>query len=405
MASTPVHARRRPGWWALTWRYGLSILWWLLIAAAGIAIVMLVASVPRFTPWFVALDLILGALMIAGIRWRHRHPVLIAVGYGMLAAFSGSGGVVASWAFMHLCTRRRWREVLPASALLMTAGLLADLVGLPIYANTSAQPAPHRPLAYWITMGIGTLLTTAVLVAIGFYVGARRDLMASLVERAETAEREQELRVLQGQAEERNRIAREMHDVLAHRLSLVSMHAGALSYRDNLSAEETREIARVIQENAHASLTELRGVLGQLRATDGTPDSPPEKPQPTLRDVRELIEDARSLGARIEVTHHLEHPELLPAQTGRHAYRVLQEALTNARKHAPHAKQYLELIGAPGEGLTITSRNHVTAQPGEVPGAGVGLVGLAERAQITGGRIEHGITPDGDFELKVWLPW
>ena len=110
----------------------------------------------------------------------------------------------------------------------------------------------------------------------------------------EQAEREQQLRVAQGQAAERQRIAREMHDVLAHRISLVSMYSGALAYRDDLSPEQTREIAETIRENANLALTELRGVLGSLRGEDG------DRPQPTLADLPGLIDDNRAAGLRIE---------------------------------------------------------------------------------------------------------
>ena len=108
-------------------------------------------------------------------------------------------------------------------------------------------------------MFVGDLLAT------GMYIGARRELVASLHDRAERAEREQALRVEQAQANERARIAREMHDVLAHRMSLVAMHAGALAYRTDLSPEQTRHAAEVIQANAHRALADLREVLGLLR--------------------------------------------------------------------------------------------------------------------------------------------
>ena len=100
--------------------------------------------------------------------------------------------------------------------------------------------------------------------------------------------------------------------------------------------------------------------------------------------------------------------DALPAVIARHALRIVQEALTNARKHAPAASVDLEIRGAPGDGLTIEVRNPVrvlTACVPEIPGSGTGLVGLAERATLAGGRLEHGLDEQGAFRLRVWLPW
>ena len=183
---------------------------------------------------------------------------------GHPGALSASGGLAVAWAFVHVCTSRRWRQVLPLAVGMVAATVLTEFMsGWGFGALSNPRPRTAVDLVFVMVFAD---LATAALAAIGFYVGARRDLMASLVDRAETAEREQESRILQAQAEERNRIAREMHDVLAHRLSLVSMHAGALAFREDLSPEQVRETAAVIQENAHASLGDLRGILTQLRA-------------------------------------------------------------------------------------------------------------------------------------------
>ena len=130
------------------------------------------------------------------------------------------------------------------------------------------------------------------------YIGSRRELLATLRERADTAEAEQAARVAQARTAERAQIAREMHDVLAHRISLVTMHAGALTYREDLTADEMRATAAVIQENSHQAMVELREVLGLLR--DGPGDSAPELPQPSAVDLPALLDEARASGMRIE---------------------------------------------------------------------------------------------------------
>ncbi|MEV6032157.1 LuxR C-terminal-related transcriptional regulator [Nonomuraea sp. NPDC052116] len=171
--------------------------------------------------------------------------------------------------------------------------------------------------------------------------------------------------VEQAKLEERLKIAQEMHDVLAHRISLLALLAGGLAYRENLSPEQTCEAALAIQENAHQSLNELRAVLGTLRREDGL-----APPQPTLAHLDALFDEVRAAGQRVEVDDAISCRDALPAQTGRHAYRIVQEALTNARKHAPGSPVPAELGGRPGEGLRIRVSN--AAPPGGPTGPGGG---------------------------------
>ncbi|GAA3154886.1 sensor histidine kinase [Nonomuraea salmonea] len=224
----------------------------------------------------------------------------------------------------------------------------------------------------------------------------------------------------QAKLAERLKIAQEMHDVLAHRISLLAMLAGGLAYRKDLTPEQTRETALAIQENAHHSLTELRAVLGTLRRGDlagqdgpadqdrpagqgGTAEGGPAPPQPTLAHLGALFAEVRAAGQQVEVDDSVTDRELLPAQTGRHAYRIVQEALTNARKHAPGSVVRAEIGGRPGDGLRIRVSN--AAVPGRSgPGGRLGLVGLAERTRMAGGRITHDVR-DGRFVLDATLPW
>ncbi|MGJ6980732.1 sensor histidine kinase [Aestuariimicrobium soli] len=405
--SESLPAQTRPTGWALVWRYGLAIIYAALTWLVLIALQVSGQQEVTMRPALVVADVVLGTAALLLIRFRHRYPILTAVVMLAMATFASSASLVSGWALVHVATRRRWREVLPLAAAGTVLSMLSVMLQLQVFriVNTATMPvwAVFLQTLAWTVLGIG------ISIAVGFSLGARRDLLASLRQRAEDAERNQELMVLQGQSAERNRIAREMHDVLAHRISLVSMHAGVLAYRTDLSADQTQEIASLIQENAHQSLTELRTVLGTLRQdgpepADGEP-APVEKPQPTMHQVGDLVADARNAGEKIDFVNEVEHPELLPALTGRHAYRVVQEALTNARKHAPHARVTLELSGRPGEGLVIRCTNPLSTGTAGLPGAGLGLLGLAERAQVMGGRIGHGVTDDRRFALEVWLPW
>nr|WP_281497008.1 histidine kinase [Ornithinimicrobium sp. F0845] len=245
--------------------------------------------------------------------------------------------------------------------------------------------------------------------AIGYSIGVRRDNIAALRERAEVAEREQGHRVEQARATERARIAREMHDVLAHRISLIAMNAGAMTYREDLPPEQLREIAGTVRDNADQAVQELRAVLGVLRGND-EPDQP-RGPQPDLAQLGALLDDARAGGTPVVTTLRVD-PATVPEQVSRHAYRIIQEGLTNARKHAPGQPVTVSLSGSAGVGLDLTVVNQpksygVTPQGDAVrdSGSGMGLLGLAERAVLSGGQLSYGTDRSGRFVVRAWLPW
>ena len=252
---------------------------------------------------------------------------------------------------------------------------------------------PDEP--FLLELFVGTLLTVAV-VAWGMFVRARRQLVLSLRERAQRAESEQALRVEQARRMERDRIAREMHDVLAHRISLVSLHAGALEFASaSASPEEVAKAAGVIRSSAHLALEDLREVIGVLRE-DGGFNGHPERPQPTLADLDALLDESRAAGMRVQQENGTVAWRDVPTSVGRNAYRVVQEGLTNARKHAPGCAVAVSLSGEPGDGLTVEVRNPlpVGRVVHEIPGAGTGIVGLTERVALAGGQLEHGQSGD-----------
>jgi signal transduction histidine kinase len=193
--------------------------------------------------------------------------------------------------------------------------------------------------------------------------------------------------------------------VLAHRVSLLTLHAGALEFRPDATADEVAEAAGVIRASAHAALEELRDIIGVLR--DGGEGSAPEPPQPTLAQVPSLIDESRAAGMHVQA--RVDTPEV-PDVLGRTAYRVVQEGLTNARKHAPGAAVDVT-IANDGERLVVAvvSRRPVGVRAGaraeRLPGAGTGLIGLAERVGLAGGELEHGPDAAGDFVLRATLPW
>jgi signal transduction histidine kinase len=370
--------------WSRVWRFGMAM------AISALAWGELARWQWTHDPAWFALDLALGLVGFAAATQRRRHPVAVAVLTNILAAVSGSASGPAVFATVSLATHRRLREIVPVAIVATASGLTLEAL----------NPVSNDPWLVSLPINVGVI---AVVVGWGMYIGSRRELLAALRERAETAEAEQAGRVSQARTAERSRIAREMHDVLAHRISLVTMHAGALAYRDDLTPEQVRKTAGIIQESSHQAMTELRQVLGVLR--EGPGDADPERPQPSAVDLPVLIAEAQASG--MNVVAERERPvDDIPEGIGRDAYRIVQEALTNARKHAPDTLVTVDLWGGPGDGLTVEVRNPLrVGSPSGLPASGLGLVGLSERAALAGGHLRHEVTPEREFTLTAWLPW
>jgi signal transduction histidine kinase len=330
-----------------------------------------------------------GALMLA-LLGRRRRPFGFALASVPIVAFSSFGFVPGMVALFTVAAYCRWQLAFVVFAL--------QLAVLPIYRTVQIGDSVPEAAHYLICA-----LAYAAIVASGMYVRARRQ---SLRERARHAVAEQQLLVEQARHGERTRIAREMHDVLAHRISLLSLHAGALEFRPDAAPEDVARAAAVIRASARQALEDLRAVIGVLR--DGSDGEAPQPPQPTLAALPGLLEESRAAGMRLHADVRLADPAAVPDAMGRHALRIVQEALTNARKHATSSDVELRVEGAPGEGLTIEVRNRAPVLAGvgpEIPGSGTGLVGLTERAALSGGQLVHGLDEDGDFRLRAWLPW
>ncbi len=359
----------------------------LFLLAASYVVVMSDARLDTLPQpqWLYDVDQIVGALGCAALWLRRRWPVALAVVLVALSTFSEfvAGAMVVS--LFTVAVHRRPRT----SAAVLALSLVAAI------GYVILRPEPGVPRLLLLALGIAIQGSA---VGWGLFVRQRRQLILSLRDRAARAETEAGLRAEQAQHLAREEIAREMHDVLGHRLSLLSVHAGALEYRPDAPAEDVAQAAKVIRESAHQALQDLREVIGVLRAPVG------ELPQPTFADIRHLVEESSRAGMRVDLAEDV--AGLVPDSAGRTAYRIAQEALTNVRKHAPGSRVCVRVAGAPGQGLEVEVRNDARDPEAEVSSlAGQGLVGLGERIALADGRLEYGPTDDGGWRLSTWLPW
>ncbi|MFG3660819.1 sensor histidine kinase [Streptomyces sp. NPDC047706] len=378
---------RRPRRTARDWLVDFSCFFLAIVVGLLAADSMTPQNTP---PTLLVVDQCLGALSCAAVWLRRRWPVGLAIAMipvGFVSNTAGGAGLVA---FFTLAVHRPFRYVA------WIGGVSLALVPLFFWL----RPEPELP--YLVAVAF-TVLFSVCVVGWGLLVRSKRQLMFSLRDRARRAETEAVLRAEQAQRLAREAIAREMHDVLAHRLTLLSVHAGALEFRPDAPREEVARAAGVIRESAHEALQDLREIIGVLRAGEADDTG---RPQPTLAAVDALVAESREAGSEVTLDLRVADPAAVPASAGRTAYRIAQEGLTNARKHAPGAEVTVSVTGAPGEGLTVHIRN--PAPEGDVPhvpGSGQGLIGLTERATLAGGRLEHGERADGGFEVRAWLPW
>ncbi|MHA6765275.1 sensor histidine kinase [Streptacidiphilus sp. PAMC 29251] len=316
--------------------------------------------------------------------WRRRWPVAVAVPTLLLATITPSvvPAIVALVTVASRCSAR-------------TVVWLAVLALIPLPLFLLRDPSLGNPGLTSALIGVPLLAA-----AVGWGLFAR-----SLSDRTDRAEAEAVLRAGRAQQQAREDVAREMHDVLAHRLSLLSVHAGALEFNPGAPREEIGRAAGVIRDSAHQALEELQGVLRVLRDPAG--DGSTEPPQPTLADVGALVAEAQHAGMSVALDQRIAGPAAGQGGiAGRTAYRIVQEGLTNARKHAHLAPVRITLHGGPREGLSLELRNSIPrgAPHSGIPGTGQGLIGLAERAALAGGTVSYGRSAD-DFRLHAWLPW
>jgi len=391
---------------------------------------------PRWGAAFDAAAVVAAAAIGAFMMWGSRH-ILEPAGGAMIA---GQAGLALCLLF-----RRRaplvvaWTAAAAAAAIaivelaapgtLVPANLSPDAIPwLPAaapFAAYSAMAYARNRRAAWLPVAaltvIGThrwdappnspwLLQSFLFVGgpalLGTYAAARRRLLRSLTDRTERAEREQHLLAEQARADERSRLAAEMHDLVTHRVSLMVLQSGAL--RITAREEETRAAAEELRMTGCQALEELRDLVGILRGTaPGRPGGVAAgRAQAAAPDLAALVTQSESAGVPVDLAEEGDPSRASPV-VGRTAYRIVQEALTNVRKHAPGARVQVHLRYR-ADGVRLSIRN---SAPGggrdpllAATGTGTGLLGLRQRVELINGTLHAGPDHDGGFRVDATLP-
>ncbi len=271
-------------------------------------------------------------------------------------------------------------------------------VGLAIVLSGAAIVVYNEPGS-----STGDLLFTPVLFGMGWLVGfalrERAEQTEAAEERAARAEREREAAARVAVAEERGRIARELHDVVAHAVSVMVLQVGAVRHRMPETDTEDRETLKNVEQAGRSALAEMRRLLNAMRA-DG--DEPDLLPQPGLDDLESLVADVRAAGLGVQLQVHGQ-PVPLPPGLDLSAYRIVQEGLTNSLKHSTASQADVEVSFGPGE-LQLEVRDNGKGGASTNEGPGHGLVGVRERVKIYGGDMSAGVSRAGGFVLRARLP-
>jgi signal transduction histidine kinase len=325
-----------------------------------------------------------GVAACAALALRRRFPLLVVL-LTVPAALLEAALVAPCIALYTLAERSRDRR------------LLAICVVLASIASAAPSPLEDDDAAFGdsVIFFVYALATVVLPVLLGQLVQTRRELSGRLEEIEEVKEHERVLHAQAILAQERAQLAREMHDVVSHQVSLIAVQAGALQV--SAGDDDTREAARTIRSLSVGTLDELRTMVTLLRASGD--DITQLTPQPTLADLCTLIANS---GIDVYLTGDLGLAVGTPRQ--RAIYRTVQEALTNVRKHAPGATATVDLWHD-GKHVGVTVTNGPPTRPSlPLPGAHQGLIGLQERADLLCGTLESGPTGEGGFRVRMRLP-
>jgi len=326
---------------------------------------------------------IAGPLMAITVAVRRRYPAAAGIAAALIADF-----VAIAWKPPNTVSFGvAWLCSVYALTVWTTPWLFAigaAVVALPTLVAVAVTGEPSGGVSF-------TVVTLVVMLLVRRVVGDRE-------RRAQIAERERDLVAREAVVEERARIARELHDVIAHHVSMIVLQAGAERRVLDDANTSTREVLETVERTGRSALTEMRRLLGMLRADAHEPLTP----QPGLSDVPTLVTQLEEAGLPVELQVEGERREL-PVGIELSAYRIVQEALTNALKHAGDAQASVTIrYGSDSLELEIADDGTGAAMP--VSSSGHGLVGMRERVALYGGRLDAGRRPSGGFAVRVLLP-
>lgn len=324
-----------------------------------------------------------GPLLTAAIAVRRRYPFLVGTGAGIW-------GVVTSTLFPSNLATVLVAWPCDMYALAVWTPSRRFLFGLLAFTVPALALLPFT--SHSVSSGMQFIVVSTVVILLVRRVVRDRD------RRADVAERERDLAAREAVVEERARIARELHDAIAHNVSMMVVQAGAERRVLDDSQSSTREVLATVEQIGRGALTEMRRLVGMLRSDAGDPLAP----QPGLADLPTLVTQVREAGLPVELSVEGERRDL-PIGIELSAYRIVQEALTNALKHAGNARASVRVrYGANSLELEIADDGAGATQA--VAGGGHGLVGMRERVALYGGRFEAGRRPSGGFAVRVLLP-
>ncbi|CAI9418657.1 sensor histidine kinase [Nocardioides sp. T2.26MG-1] len=341
-----------------------------------------------------ALLLVSGAALIARRRWPVAVVLLEAGASALYYGLEFHDGPVWLSLFVALYTLTAYGDGRRSAR--VATGLI---VGLSIvWVTTGADVEPQAALG-WLVFRIGASVMSA---ALGDSVRSRRVIAADAVERAERAERTREIEAQARVDAERLRIAREVHDTVAHAIAIINVQAGITAHVLDQRPEQAREALETIEQTSSRALEEMRSVLGVLRA-----DGDARAPQPGLDQVEELTAKAAQAGLDIDLAWAGTPPDPLPGAVGRAAYRIVQESLTNVIRHAGPTRVRVSIVyGDRALEVRVTdSGGSMTQDEGGSRDAGHGIAGMRERCRLLGGDLDAGPLPDGGFQVGARLPF
>jgi len=360
-----------------------------LAIAGGLSVWAILEAFFAEGPGTVPVRIVAGLALTVPLIWRRRYPfavLVFVVGVFVLRAVIGAENEQAASFFPALLLATfsvalyaRRIELAIAGAVIAVAGMIAGLsLGFASDEGTSTEPGNVAIISFFF----------AAAWTAGFLLRRR----AEHIQRVE-AESGELARAAVG--EERSRIARELHDIVAHSISVISVQTGAAEQYIERDPARAREHLEAVRSSARDALTEMRRLTGVLREDEAT-----YEPQPGLERVPDLVEQARGAGLDVELVEEGER-RAVPPGVDLAAYRIVQEALTNVRKHAGRVPATVRISYLPDD-VEVEVENAV-ASDGSGDGSGHGLVGMRERVRVYGGTIEAG-PQDGRFRVRARLP-